>query len=273
MPRFWRAPVFALATLGLLLAACGGDDDDDNDGGIVLFGVTPDNELVRFTVEDPSEVTTTAITGLEVGDAIRALDYRPADGVLYGLGTDSYVYTINTSTGVATPVGTGVDPAIPGTVFGWDFNPVADRIRVITNTQDNRRLDPGTGAQTSDDGDVSYVTGDDNEGETPGVTGAAYSNNFAGAATTVLFALDQNTDALVLVNPPNAGDLTTVGSLGVDIAGDAGFDISADSVAYAAIVPMGSSTPSLYTIDLATGTATLVGAIGSERLTGLAVRP
>lgn len=273
MSRFWRTPLFALAGLGLMLGACGDDDNDNDSDDIVLYGVTPDNELVRFTAAEPGDVTTRAITGLEIGTAIRAIDYRPANGVLYGLGTDSYVYTINTATGAATPVGTGVVPSIPGATFAWDFNPTVDRIRVITSTNDNRRLDPATGLQSFDDTDVAYAFGDVNEGEAPAIVGAAYTNNVEGAATTTLYVIDQELSILALVNPPNEGTLNTVGELGIDVAGDGGFDISPDSIAYAALVPLGSSTPSLYTIDITTGAATLVGAINSERLTGLTVKP
>jgi hypothetical protein len=274
MSPFWRAPLFALAGLSLLLGACSDDDDDgDDDSSPVLFGVTPDNELVRFRVNSPDDVSTTAITGLEIGEAIRAIDFRPADGVLYGLGTDNQIYTINTSTGAATALDSTITPAIVGATFGFDFNPVVDRIRVVADGDENYRLDPATGAVAFVDTDLGWTGGDVNAASGIGLVGAAYTNNVAGAATTVLYGIEQTSNSLVSISPPNNGQLNTIGALGVDVTGDAGFDISADSVAYAAIVPSGSTVPALYTIDLTTGAATKVGDIASERLTGLAVRP
>lgn len=275
MSRFWRTPLFALAGLSLVLGAgaCGDDDDGDDDSSPVLYGVTPDNELVRFRADDPQDVTTRAITGLGLGDAIRAIDYRPADGVLYGLGSDNQIYTINASTGAATALDSTITPAIVGATFGFDFNPVVDRIRVVSDGDENYRLQPATGAVVFVDTDLNWAVGDVNAASGIGLVGAAYTNNFDGAATTVLYGIEQTSNSLVSINPPNNGTLNTVGALGVDVTGDAGFDISADSVAYAAIVPSGSSVPALYTIDLATGLATKVGDINSERLTGLAVRP
>ncbi len=63
-------------------------------------------------------------------------------------------------------------------------------------------------------------------GQDADATGAAYTNNVAGATSTALFDLDSKLDVLVRQTPPNAGTLQTVGSLGMDITGVSGFDIS-----------------------------------------------
>jgi len=80
-------------------------------------------------------------------------------------------------------------------------------------------------------------------------------------------------DILVTQNPPNAGTLNSIGSLGVNAGSIAGFDISGTSgIAYAALDIGGLS--SLYTINLTTGSASLVGGIGSGlSVSGLTVSP
>ncbi|MGQ0600060.1 MAG: DUF4394 domain-containing protein, partial [Anaerolineales bacterium] len=78
---------------------------------------------------------------------------------------------------------------------------------------------------------------------------------------------------LVTQNPPNDGTLNTVGALGVNASELAGFDIQARSgMAYAVLTAPSATVSRLYTINLATGAATLVGTIGgAEVVRGLAV--
>jgi hypothetical protein len=72
---------------------------------------------------------------------------------------------------------------------------------------------------------------------------------------------------------PNGGALTNINPLGVNVSGDVGFDIDAGGTAFAALTVGGLSQ--LYTINLATGAATLVGSIGDGNLSigGLAALP
>lgn len=273
MTRHWRAPIATLAGLTLLLAACGGDDGGPAEAATIFYGVTSANQLVSFHLESPGQVTTTAITGLGTGKAIRAIDYRVPDVILFGLGSDGQVYLMNRSSGEATEFTDTLSAVQAGSTFGFDLNPVANRLRVITDQDSSLRINAETGLLAATDTPVAYAAGDVNVGANPAIVGAAYSNNVAGAATTVLYAIDQDTDALVIVDPPNNGELHTVGALGVNVAGDIGFDIASDGTAYAALVLQGSTEPSLYTINLTTGAATLVGAINAARLTGLTVRP
>src|SRR5262249_27868385 len=109
--------------------------------------------------------------------------------------------------------------------------------------------------------------------------GSAYTNNFAGASVTTLFGIDSNRDVLVRQGgpdgtpSPNGGVLTTIGTgLGFNTADLVGFDISGiSSVAYAALTAPGGNFSQLFTINLTTGSATLVGTIGGGvPLTGLA---
>src|SRR5262245_17471180 len=224
------------------------------------------NSLISFDTATPGTITSTpSITGLVAGDTIVAIDFRPATGQLYGLGvngTTAHLYTLNTATAVATQLGgnftlpESVGASGPETDFGFDFNPVPDRIRVVANNRDNFRLNPNNGTLIA----VDIVL---NPG-TPTVAGAAYTNNFSGATSTTLYVIDFTTNQLLIQNPPNSGTLTPVGAgLGVDVTAEIGFDIATVggvNQAFAALRVGG--VPGLYTIDLATGTATLVGSIG-----------
>jgi hypothetical protein len=229
---------------------------------VTLYGVTASNQLIRFDSATPNNVTVVGtITGLQSGENILGIDFRPATGQLYALGSTGRLYIINKTNASATLVAP-LSVALNGTDFGFDFNPVPDRLRIVSNTGQNLRVNPNDGS--------TIVDGTLNPG-TPSVTAAGYTNNFAGATSTTLYVIDTNTDQLLIQNPPNNGTLNPVGSLGVDASSANGFDIFAgDGIAYAALTVSG--TTSLYTINLMTGAATLVGPIGSgsTSLRGLA---
>lgn len=179
-------------------------------------------------------------------------------------------------TGAATVVSstTFITPLV-GINFGFDFNPVVDRIRVVSDADQNLRLHPVTGGVAAQDGTLVYAAGDPNFGQDPNVTSAGYTNSVSGATTTTLYDIDTGLDILVTQNPPNAGTLNTVGTFGFSTTGDAGFDIRGyDNAAYAALTTTGESVSKLYRINLATGSATLIATIGGgETLRGLAIGP
>ena len=234
-----------------------------------IYGVTATNQLVRFDSSTPANLTTVgAITGLQGGENILGIDFRPATGQLYGLGSTSRLYVINTASGAASAVGAVLSPALSGTDFGFDFNPTVDRIRIVSNTGQNLRVNPNDGAVTVD-GALNPAAAQ--------VTAAAYTNNFNGASVTTLYDIDANTDQLFTQNPPNSGTLVAVGALGVDVQSVNGFDFtSATNTAYLVATPtVGLGNPTLFTVNLTTGAATSIGAVGGvsnfTALRGLAV--
>ena len=238
-----------------------------------IYAVTTTNVLLTFDSATPGTIASSvAITGLVGGDAIVAIDLRPATGQLYALSSGSRLYVINPVTGVATQVGSAGAFTLSGTRFGFDFNPTVDRIRVVSDANQNLRLNPNDGTLTATDTSVAFAVGDPNFGEDPFVTGVAYTNNFAGALTTTLYDIEGGNLALLIQNPPNSGTLNTVGAVGVNFVTDfVGFDISGvSSVAYASLVLAGSPA-GLYTINLATGAATLVGGIGTAGVQDITV--
>ena len=247
-----------------------------------VVALTETNRLLSFDAAQPGTLTASvAITGIQAGENMLGIDFRPATGQLYGLGSTGRLYVIHPVTGVAAQVGTGTFAvALNGTAFGFDFNPVVDRIRVVSDADQNFRLnpndgtavdgDPGTpGAQQ--DSNLIYTAGDVNAGDNPSVVGSAYTNDFAGATTTTLFGIDSVNDVLVRqggvnVPPgspsPNGGALFTIGAgLGANTDANVGLDVAPlTGTAYASLTVGGIS--GLYTVNLATGGAVLIGTIG-----------
>jgi hypothetical protein len=241
------------------------------------YGVTGAGQLIRFDTAAPGTINASVpITGLAGAESVVAIDFRPLTGQLYGLGSGGGVYTINTLTGGATAAGTPL--AISGTI-GLDFNPTVDRLRLVSDANTNLRFNPVTAALAATDTNLAYIATDANAGADPNIVAVAYDRNDLDAATpTTLFAIDSNLNILVRQGAadgsaadaagggsPNGGLLTTIGSLGVDVTGAAGFDILTQSgnvnTAYAALSNNGTSS-GLYRINLSTGAATLVGGIG-----------
>jgi len=187
------------------------------------------------------------ITGIQAGENIVGLDMRPLNGQLYALSSASRIYSINASSGAAALAGTGpLSTLLVGAQFGFDFNPTVDRIRIVSNTGQNFRVNPADAALTVDLPIVST---------TAAIGGAAYTNNFAGATTTVLYDIDPITDRLYKQDPPNNGTLVDVGALGVNIDSSNGFDIGGTSGFAYGIFTVGT-TQRLYTVNLTTGAAT-----------------
>jgi len=189
--------------------------------GSTMFAITSANALLRFDSAAPGTIlSTVAISGLQLGENLLGIDFRPVNGQLYGLGSTGRLYTIDLTSGVATQVGAGpVAAVLSGTDFGFDFNPVPDRVRVVSDADQNLRLNPNDGILAATDGTLAYAPGDAHAAANPNIVGAAYTNSFAGATTTTLYDIDSNLDTLVTQNPPNNGTLNTVGPLGFDTSG------------------------------------------------------
>lgn len=239
----------------------------------ILYGVTANQTLVSFRSSDPGAMLSgVAIAGLQANEQVRGIDFRPATGELFALGSFSNLYTINAITGAASLVGS-FGMTLDGSSFGFDFNPTIDRIRVVSDVGQNLVLNPNNGAATVAT-PLFFNPGDANEGANPSVVSAAYTNSFAGATTTQLYSIDTGLD--ILVTQANSfGNLGTVGSLGVDITDVSGFDISGlTGIAYLAGVGAGDARTTLWRVDLSTGLATSIGEIGGgATLTAIAVVP
>ncbi len=248
-----------------------------------VFALTDNNRLLKFDGDNPEDVKKKKITGLLLGDSdLVGIDYRPANGLLYALSGSGNIYTIRPKTGAATFVSKLTVP-LEGSFFGIDFNPVPDRLRVVSDTDQNLRINVDNGITTVDT-DLQYAPGDQSAGTNPSVTGAAYTNNVPPSprdpATfgTTLYDIDGANSALVTQNPPNAGTLNTVGKLGgpgtlasFDIVSSPTAGSTPTNRAFASLKPGKSSQ--FFAIDLGSGSASKIGRIGSKgtTVTGIAI--
>lgn len=245
----------------------------------LIYGIDESSgqTLVNWDSSSPGSVLYgAAISGLHTGETIKAIDFRPSTHQIFALGSFSRLYTLHPLTGVATevPPPGAFTPALNGSAFGFDFNPVIDRIRVVSNTKKNYVLNPNDGSATAVT-DLFYGPADPNFGVTPNVVSSSYTNSVNPApASTQLYGIDTGLDILV-TQANSAGTLGTVGPLGVNVVATGGFDISGTSgIAYAALQPVGSSQSNLYSISLLTGLATNLGQIdGGVVLSSMTVAP
>ena len=189
-------------------------------------------QLVRFRSDRPEAASAGVnITGLPGGTTLVGIDTRNENGVLYGVGSNSRLYALDQDTGAAAVVGSGpFSPVLNGTAFGVDFNPVPDRLRVVSDNEQNKRLNPDTGQS----GVNPPASNADDAALTPAgnVVGSAYTNPKADAQNTTLFGIDSAANQLVMQGgpdgspSPNGGTLTNVGTtLGPDVDNKLGYDI------------------------------------------------
>ncbi|MFE5628519.1 DUF4394 domain-containing protein [Streptomyces sp. NPDC056543] len=240
-------------------------------------GLTGDQRLVEFDVCKPSSTWSLGkVSGLSGDTKLVGIDFRVQNEKLYGVGDKGGVYTLSTTNAKAMKV-SQLTVALAGSAFGVDFNPAANRLRVVSDTGQNLRHnidDPAAALTTTVDGTLTNPTMPPSTAL--GVTGAAYTNNDLNASTaTTLFDLDTMADRISLQSPANAGTLAPTGNLGVDAVLDAGFDIyyspaSGTNHGFAAIGTAGSWR--LYAVDVLTGKAISKGAFPTKyQVTDLAL--
>ena len=264
----------------------------------IFYAVTASNQLISFNAGQPQKILSKKpLSGLQAGEEIVGIDYRVAKGVLFALGRsagDGRLYTIDTGSGKATQVGSGVLAVKPeGDEFGFDFNPTVDRIRVVSNTGQNMRLHPDTGAVVDSnanepgiqtDGKLVYAAGDVNAGKSPAVVAAGYTYNKVNEKITTNYAIDAATESLVTQGTregttpavsPNTGQLFTVGKLGTGAFARAAFDIAdTTGAAFIALTKADGRASRFYLVNLDTGTATFMGTIGGgEPVRGMSFEP
>ena len=230
----------------------------------VAYAVDGSNNLHIFNPAIPANTIMKPITGLPVGTMLVGIDFRPVNGQLYTLGSNSQVYTINTANGAVAAVGLPLTTPLEGTEFGFDFNPTVDRIRVVSNTGQNLRLHPATGA-------IAAVDMMLNPGS-PMVSAAAYTNSFAGSTATELLVIDHSNGKFYLQSPPNNGTLVERGMLGTTVSATSGFDIGARSNRGYALFTNATQSQ-LLSINLATGAATDGKMVMITAPRGLAIAP
>jgi len=226
-----------------------------------IVGLVDGKSIVTI---DPATRKVASKVDIKGAAGILAIDVRPADGMLYGVASNGNIVTIDVKSGQATmksKLSEGLKQAVTVTV---DFNPVADRMRLMGSDGTSLRVNVDDGKVTVD-GSHKYKDGEANAGKTPRVVAGAYTNSWKGTQATTLYNIDAATGTLVIQAPPNDGILNTVGSLGISMSGPVAFNIVASQPdKNDAWLATGSS---LYSIDLKTGKATMAGKI--EGLSGI----
>ncbi|WP_247197032.1 DUF4394 domain-containing protein [Streptomyces sp. GESEQ-35] len=244
---------------------------------LTAIGLTADQRLVSFRTDRPDRTLPLGkVNGLQGDTKLVGIDYRVQNGKLYGVGDRGGIYTIREIGAKATKV-SQLSVALQGGSFGVDFNPAANRLRVISDTGQNLRhnIDDPAGAPaagtTATDGTLTNppVPPATVGATAQGVTGAAYTNNDLSQTTaTTLFDVDTVNDQVSIQSPANAGNLAPTGKLGVDAGPSAGFDIyastrSGTNTAYGVFSVGGAQR--LYRVDLLNGSVTRAGTFDGGR--------
>jgi hypothetical protein len=256
--------VLAITTATLAAAAATAPAD-----AATIAGLRNSNYIVWI---DTTKMKATGWVKLDRGASLIGIDVRPADGKLYGVTPDGAVVTIDHKTGKWEKK-SQISEALPkDATFAVDFNPVADRMRILTSTGMSYRVNVEDG-KTTVDGSLKYADADANKGKQPVVIAGAYSNSFAGTKETALYDIDATNNTFVRQAPPNDGILNTLGMLGAKVNGSVAFDIVADGKGgNTGWLLMGGT---LYSVDIATGATKSVGKIAglTGKITDIAVLP
>lgn len=213
------------------------------------------NKLVTFDTETRAVSASVDVTGV---DSLAGIDQRPADNLLYGVSLSGDVVTIDTATGAATVKSSLSEKLASYEGAIVDFNPMADRLRLMGTDGTNHRVNVDDGAVTVD-GSLAYENADMHAGETPAIVAAAYINSFGKPEATAMFDIDATIVGLIQQVSPNDGTLAAIGKLGIDSGSSYAFDIHATedltNTAYLVVDNV------LYTVDLESGAAKEWGAI------------
>lgn len=258
-----------LSAAGAVSIATAGSSAARTAAGLRAYGITADGTLMAMFSTDRPQVLdwVRVVTGLSGDTALIGIDFRVQNGLMYGVGNAGGIYTITTpptTPDVVVKKVSQLSVALYGTTFDIDFNPAADRLRVISDWGQNLRHNLADGTTAED----AILTTPPGLGPTRGVTAAAYTNNDLNPDTaTTLFDIATVTDQVVVQSPANNGTLAPTGALGLDAGLNAGFDIystlangkAVSATAFAALSTGTSSQTSLYSVNLLTGAATSVG--------------
>lgn len=235
---------------------------------VPAVGLTGDKTLVWFDTDKPEISKSVDVSGV---DRLLGIDVRPADKKLYGVAGDGALVTIDLESGAAT-AGAKLSKMLPEGVSAMvDFNPAADRLRVMGSDGTNLRAHPDTGEVTVD-GALNYEPGDAGAEMKPNVVATAYINSFGKPEKTAMYDISAD-GSFLQQTKPNDGTLKTIGKLGIDGADTFAFDVhtTADGANTAWLAAAGG----LYKVNLETGAAEKAGDIAgaSAPLRDIAVLP
>jgi hypothetical protein len=224
--------------------------------GAATIAALADGKTIVWIDTDKKAVTRSV--ALANGGTLIGFDVRPADGKLYGVTPDGAIVTVDAMTGKWEKKSSLSEKLPTGVTFVVDFNPAADRLRLMSSSGMSYRINVEDG-KTVVDGSHKYPDSDKMKGAQPRVTAGAYSNSFAGTKETALYNVDAAAGTLVKQAPPNDGVLNTIGAIGMKVDGPIAFDILSDgNGGNSAWLLAGGK---LHSVDLATGAAKAMGPI------------
>ncbi|MDI6027186.1 DUF4394 domain-containing protein [Corticibacterium sp. UT-5YL-CI-8] len=216
------------------------------------LGLTGEKTLIWFDTDKPAETKTIEVTGV---DRLHGIDLRAADKMVYGVAGDGSLVSLNLDTGAATVVSKLSKLPPEGGKVSVDFNPMADKLRVMASDGTNLRADPASGAVT-EDGKLAYEAGDPSAAMKPNVIATAYTNSFGKPEKTGMYDIEAS-GLLLQQTKPNDGTLKTIGSLGVTLGDSVGFDIQTiENGTNTAWLATGGA---LYKVNIETGKAEKAG--------------
>ncbi|MEP6795348.1 MAG: DUF4394 domain-containing protein [Saprospiraceae bacterium] len=251
-----------------------------------FFALSDRNDLLRYKAGPPAQlVSVTPLIGLGPTEHMLAIDFRPSNGNLYGVSDSSRIYIISMDGGQVKPIGKTLEPTIKGSSVGFDFDPYTDQIRIVTDQGQNLRVDPDFGSVAAVDADINPVGA--------AINAIAYSRTASAGRTFPLYDIDVARGVLYRQDPPNDGLVTMIGSLGLVISGEGGFDIGSATnssiispnqnptgyaVLYGHVLAGGLSSGDnlasdafrVYEINLTTGRATYKGLL-DRNVIGIAI--
>jgi outer membrane protein assembly factor BamB len=232
----------SLATAGCLFSCSAAFAD-------TVAALIGDDTIALIDTQTKKAGAAMKVTG--ISGKILGIDVRPADGMLYALISDGAIVTLDPKTGKASAKSKLDMMLEPGVQASVDFNPVADRLRIIGSDGANLRANVDDGKVTKD-GSLKFADTDGMKGKTAKVIAGAYTNSMKGAKETTLYDVDAS-GALLKQTPPNDGVLNTVGPHGVT-GNVVAFDIAADAAGVNSAWMLAGSK--LYKVDLTTGKGT-----------------
>jgi len=221
-----------------------------------LIGLTADNMILRIDSTTRRAGAPLRITGAE--GRVIGIDQRPADGKLYGLTDTGQILTIDWASGRATPLSRLSEAFGSGGRAVVDFNPVADRLRVMGMSGVNFRVNVETG-QVARDGTLAYQAGTPWSETMPRITAGAYTNSVRGTQATALYTLDPLARSWNLQAPPNDGVQQPKAGLPEGLPNGLAFDILSDGQGGNMGFLLASGM--LHMVDPATGKVMPAGAV------------
>lgn len=245
MSMTFRLAVAAAAMIGAAQAA----------SAQALIGLTADNALVRIDAETRRAAAPVAITGAD--GRVLGIDQRPQDGRLYGITDRGQIVTLDPATGRAMQVSRLGTAFEHGGRVVFDFNPVANRLRLMGVSGVNLRVNVDTGEAVVD-GTLRYAAGTPLAETTPRITAGAYTNSASGQTMTALYTIDPLIGSYNLQAPPNDGVQQPRGMMATSLPPGVAFDILFDGRSNRGFL---LAEGTLHTVDVDTGALAVAGAV------------